>query len=85
MTCFTATDDLSGDVEGVGNVDDLLCVFFRQINFQTMSHVEYLVHFFPIGAALFLDDFKEWRDREEVVLDNMEVVDEVENLGLRAA
>ena len=50
-----------------------------------MTHVEYLVHFLPVGLAMLLNEAEQWRNGKHVVLDNTAVVAyEVQNLGLCA-
>ena len=50
-----AADDSGIDVETLGNGDDLFRQFFVYVDFHTVAHIEYLVHFFPGGAGLFLN------------------------------
>ena len=50
-----------------------------------MTHVEYLVHFRPVGARLLLDELEKRGDREQVVLDDMFAADEMHHLGLGAS
>ena len=79
-------DNLCVDVEAAAGVDDLLCVFGRNVNFQTVTHVEYLVHLGPVGSALFLDGTEQGRNGEHVVLYHAAVViDEMQHFGLRAS
>ena len=82
---FDVADDLGVDVEAAGDVDDALCGVGVGVYLHAVAHVEDFVHFFPVGAALVVNHTEEWRDGEEVVFDDVEVVDEVEDLGLRAA
>ena len=58
-------------------------MFRREIYFQTMSHIEYLVHFIPIGTTLFFDSTEQRRNREKVILNHTAVVAyEVQNFSL---
>ena len=82
---FDAADNLGVDVERLGNLDDLLSFFGWEINLQTVTHVEDLVHLLPIGARLLVDSTEQGWDREEVVLDDVQVLDEMQHLGLRTA
>ena len=78
-------DDLGVDVETAGDVDDLLGMLGRQIDFHAVTHVEHLVHLGPVGAALLLDGAEEGRNGEHVVFDDTEAVDEMEYLRLGTA
>ena len=49
------TDDLGIDVKAFGNGDDVICNLFIHVDFHTVTHVEYLVHFVPRGSRLFLN------------------------------
>ena len=61
-------------------------MFGREVHFQTVTHIEYLVHFAPIRVALLLDGLEQGRYGEEVVFDDAAVVaHEVQHLGLCAA
>ena len=58
----------------------------RKIYFQTVSHIEYLVHFAPVRIALLLDGPEQRRNGEKVVFDNAAVIsDKVQHFGLRTA
>ena len=85
IACFYVADDLCVDVEAFGYVDDALCGGFVGVDFHTVTHVEYFVHLFPVGCALVVNHFEERGNGEEVVFDYVQVVDEVEYLGLCAA
>ena len=50
-----------------------------------MAHIEHPVHLFPGSTALFPDHPEQWRRREEIVLDDVEVVRKVQDLGLASA
>src|SRR5690606_28848568 len=50
-----------------------------------MTHIEDLVHLFPVCSALLLNKPEQRRCLKEVILDNVEVIDEVKYFGLRAA
>lgn len=82
---FDVADDLGVDVEAAGYVDDALGGVFVGVDFHAVAHVEYFVHFFPLGGAFVVDHAEERWDGEEVVFDHVEFVDEVEHFGLCAA
>ena len=44
-----------GDWQAFGNGDDVICNLFIHVDFHTVTHVEYLVHFVPRGSRLFLN------------------------------
>ena len=75
-------DYLGVDIEGFGDVDDFLRFVWRDVDLEPVAHVEDLVHLLPIGAALLLDGLEQWRDGEEVVFDDVDVLDEVHDFGL---
>ena len=86
VTCFYAADDLCVDTEALRDLDYLLSVFRREVNLETMTHVEYLVHLRPVCSTLLVDGLEERRYREEIVLDHADVVTyEMEDLGLGTA
>ena len=74
---FDASDDLCIDVEALADGNDFFCVLGCEVDFQTMSHVEHLVHLGPVSAALFLNGLEQGRDGEEIVLDDSHIVHEV--------
>ena len=47
---FYAAYDLGRDVEGGSDIDQVLGIGRRQVDLQAVPHVEYLVHFLPVGA-----------------------------------
>ena len=51
---FHMTDDLSLDAERAGDVDYGRRIGGIDVDFHAMPHVEHLVHFAPVGAALLL-------------------------------
>ena len=79
---LAVADDAGVDVEALGDVDDALGGGFVGVEFHAVPHVEDGVHLLPVGAALLVDETEEGWGGEEVVLDDMEVVDEVQYLGL---
>ena len=77
--------NLSIDVERFRNLDDLLGNLRTNVDFHAVSHVEYLVHFLPVGTRALVDGTEEWGYGEHVVLDDAAVVaDKVQHLGLSA-
>ena len=48
------SDNLCVDVEAAAYIDNRLCHLGRNINLHAVTHVEHLVHLFPVGAAFFL-------------------------------
>ena len=73
------------DVERTADVDDRFSRIGIGIDFHTVAHIEDLVHFVPIGTTLFMNQAEERRDGEKVVLDDMNIVDKMEHLGLGTA
>src|SRR5690606_17990451 len=73
------------DAERFGYCNDVSGNFFGHVQFHPMPHIEDFVHLLPIGAGFFLDQLEKRRNREKVVLDDMERLDEMEYLGLRTA
>ena len=55
VTFFYASHNLCIDIERLADSDYFFGMLRWQVNFQTVAHIEYLVHFFPICAALFFD------------------------------
>ena len=78
-----ASDNLSIDIETLADFDYLLGFVGRKINLQTMSHIEDLIHLLPIGARLLVDGAEERRNREKIVFYDVQVLDEMQHLGLR--
>ena len=80
------SDYLCVDIERTGDFDNLLRIFGREVYFHTVTHVEYLVHLFPIGSAFVVDCTEERWYGEHVVFDHTAVVaDEMQHLGLCAS
>ena len=79
-------DHLRVDVETLGDGDDLVGILGTDIDLQTVTAVEDLVHLAPVGTALLGDDAEEGRDGEHVVLDDAAVVaHKMQHLCLGAA
>ena len=57
----------------------------RYVYLHAVAHVEHLVHLAPGCATFLLNEVKEGRNGEKVVLYNMLVVDKVHYLGLGTA
>lgn len=55
IVIVATTNDLGIDVKAFGNGDDVICNLFVHVDFHTVTHVEYLVHFVPRGSRLFLN------------------------------
>ena len=86
ITLFHTTYDLCIDTEALRDCDDLLGMLRREIDLKTVTHVEHLVHLGPVGTALLVDCPEERRYREEIVLDDADVVAyEMQDLGLSTA
>jgi len=86
VTLLYPADDLRIYAEALGYGDDLFSVLWREINLQTMSHIEDLVHLSPVCTALLVYCLEERRYREEIVLYHTDIVaDKVKNLGLCTA
>ena len=80
---FNMADNLRVDIESAGDFNYLLSNFGIDIDFHSVTAVEHLVHLLPVSFALFLDELKQRRDGEHVVLHHLAVVAyEMEHLGL---
>ena len=79
------TNDLCIYIEATRDVDNTFCCSLVCVYLHTMTHVKDCVHFFPVGAALFLDKFEQWRNREHIVFYHMQLVDKVKYFCLCAA
>ena len=55
------------------------------ISFQSVPHVEYLIHLLPVGLAFFLDNAEQGWHVEHVVLDDVHLIGEMQHLGLGTA
>ena len=85
VTLLHAAHYLRIDAEALRNGDDLLGMLRREIDLKTVTHVEHLVHLGPFGTALLVDCPEERRYREEIVLDDADIVThEMQDLGLRS-
>ena len=82
---LAVSDDLCVNFETAAYVDDSLCGGLVGVELHTVAHIEDGVHLFPVGAALFVDEAEQRRGGEEVVLDHVQLVDEVQHLGLGTA
>src|SRR3546814_21169422 len=82
---FHAADPLRGNAEFTCGADDVCCNGFRDIELHAVPHVEYFIHFLPIGARFFLDEPEEGWDVEQVIFDYMEVIDKVKYFGMCTA
>lgn len=85
VRCLDAAYDLSRYAEAFTYGNYLLGILLGQIYLETVAAVEDLVHFLPVGAALLLDCAEQRRNGEQVVLDDVDVLHKVQNLGLGAA
>src|SRR5690606_33584399 len=66
------------------NIDDFFGIFFLQIYLHPVAHIEYFVHLLPVGAAFFLNNSEQRWCFKKVVLDHVEVINEMQHLGLCA-
>ena len=73
-TFFNATDDLCIDIEAARDGDNLFGNCGTNVDLHTMTAVEHLVHLFPVGLALLLNQLEKRRNGEHVVLDDAAVV-----------
>ena len=79
------SDDLGIDVETLAHSDDLVRNFWTDVDLHAVSHVEDLVHLFPICAGAVVNGLEEWGHGEHVVLYHFAVfADEVQYFGLSA-
>ena len=77
------SDNLCVNVEALAYGNNLFCQFRADVYLHTVSHVEHLVHLFPVCVALFLYRLEEWRYREHVVFhDTTVVADKVKHFRL---
>jgi hypothetical protein len=68
------TNYLGIDIEALRDGDYLFGNFRTYIDLHAVSHIEYLIHFLPIGARALVDSTEEGRNWEHVVLDDLAVV-----------
>lgn len=86
IALFDTSYNLCIDVEAFADGNHFFRMLRRKIYFQTVSHIEYLVHFAPVRIALLLDGPEQRRNGEKVVFDNAAVIsDKVQHFGLRTA
>ena len=71
--------------EAFGNLDHAGGMLRSEIDFHAVSHVEHLVHLFPVGSRFALNQVKQRRHGEHVVLYHMLVLDKVHDFGLGAS
>ena len=55
---------------------------FLQVQFHAMPAIENLVHFLPVGSRFFLYYTEQWREGKEIILNNMQPLNKVKDLGL---
>ena len=61
-------------------------MFRREVDLETVSHVEHLVHFRPVSSALLMDSPEKRRYREQVILYHTHIISyKMQYLGLRTA
>ena len=86
VTSLNTAYNLSVDTEALRDLDHLLSMLWREVNLETMTHIEHLVHLSPISAALLVNRLEERWYREEVVLDHADIItNEVKDLCLCTA
>ena len=86
VASLNTANHLSVNTEALRDLDHLLSMLRREVNLESMTHIEHLVHLSPVSTALLMDSLEERRYREEVVLDDAHVVAyEMEDLGLCTA
>ena len=87
--CFVrglhATYDPGRNAETFRYFNDFSGVFFIQIDFHTVSHIENLIHFGPVGAALLLYKFEQRGFGEQVVFYDVQILHKMQYLGLGSA
>ena len=78
-------NDLAINVELLSNCNHFIGSLFVGVDLQTMPHVEDFVHFVPIGARGCLNHAEERGQRQHVVLHDVQLVNEMQYLGLGTA
>lgn len=79
-------DDLRVDIELLADGDNLVGNLRTDVNLHAVSHVEHLVHLFPVGTRAVVDNLEQWRDGEHVVFHHTAiVVNEMQDFSLRSA
>ncbi len=78
-------NNLAINIELLRDSNHLISGLFVGVNLQTMAHVEDLVHLVPISARSGLDHLEQGRQRQHVVLHDVQLVNEMQHLGLGAA
>src|SRR5690606_31215965 len=69
-------------IERMRNGDQFRRRSFGYIEFETMTHIEYTVHFLPGGSAHSLDRLEKRWNREQVVLYDAQSINKMQHLGL---
>ena len=82
FSLFHTTYDAGIDTKALRDGHDLFGMFRSDVDLHPVTHVEHLIHFTPVRAALLLNDAEEGRNWEEIVFDHALVVYEVHHLGL---
>ena len=77
------THDLCIDTEALADLDDALSLVGREVDLHAVTHVKHLIHLRPVRMALLVDGLKQGRYGEHIVFDDMQLIDEVQDLGLR--
>lgn len=85
VAVLNAAYDLSGNAEAFAYADNFVGMFGAEVYLHTVAHVEHFVHLGPVGAAFALDEVKEGRDWEHVVLYDKLVLYKMHHFGLCAA
>ena len=81
-----ATDHLRLDTVRASDVDQTTCSLLAiDVHLQAMTHIEYAEHLAPRGLALLLNGAEQNGGGEEIVFDYVQIINEMQNLGLRTA
>ena len=86
LSFLNVSHNLGIYIEFFTDVDYFFGNFRPHVNFHSVSHIEHLIHFFPICSGAIMDGFEQRWYGEHVVFDYFAVVvDEMEHFRLGSA
>ena len=82
VVIVATTNDLGVNVKAFGNGDNVISDLFTHVDLHAVTHVEHLVHLFPWGPRLFLNQLEQGRNGEHIILHDVHILHEIHHFGL---
>ena len=78
LVVVTTANDLGINIKAFGDGDNVIGNLFVHVDLHAVAHVEHLVHLFPRGPRLFLNQLEQGRNGEHIILHDVHVLYEIQ-------